>query len=71
MIICGMSLFDIGTRHHDFHAHGAQMKDFFLTHLVWNDEDKLVTLLGCNQRQGKTGIPGCCLDQRISKFQFP
>ena len=70
LIIFGMALADIGTRHAHFGAERAQMLDLFARHLVGHDEDDAVALGDADLGEAEAGIAGGRLDDGAAALEL-
>jgi hypothetical protein len=68
-IVFRMSLADIRAGQHHLGAHGPEVKDLLLAHLVGNDEEQPITFLRRHQREPEPGVARRCLDQRAAGRQ--
>ena len=69
LVVLGMALVHVRACHHHFGAHGAQVKDLLLAHLVGDDEQQPVALLPGHQRKAQTGVAGRRLDERAARLE--
>ena len=71
LVILGMTFCNIRACQHDLGAHGAQVENLFLAHLVRQHENQVITLLCRNQRKADAGVAGGRLDERVSGLDIP
>ena len=68
LVVFRVALGDIGPGQHDLRAHGAQVEDFLLAHLVGDDQDQAVALLPGDQGEPEPGIAGRGLDEGAARL---
>ncbi len=71
LVVLRMALDHIRARHHHFGAHGLQVKDLLLAHLVGDDQQQPVALAGRDQGQPQARIAGGGFDQRGAGLDAP
>ncbi len=64
LVVIGMAFADIGTSDPDVGAERTEMINLLLAHLVRNDEDQAIALLGGRERLAEAGIAGRRLNQQ-------
>ena len=69
LVVLRMALLDVGAREHDLRAHGAQVEDLLLAHLVRQHQHDAVALLERDEREAEPGVAGGRLDDRAARFQ--
>ena len=70
LIIFRMTAGDVGARHPHLGAERAHVRDFFLRHLVGDNENAAVAFCAGDQSQAEAGIPGSRLDNGAARLQF-
>ncbi len=70
LIIFRVTAGDVRARHPHLGAERAHVGDFFLRHLVGNNENAAVAFGAGDQSQAETGIAGSRLDDRAARLQF-
>ncbi len=71
LVIFRMPARDIGARHPHFRAERAHVRDFFLRHLVGNDEDDAITFGRGDERETEAGVAGGGFDDGAAGLEVP
>jgi hypothetical protein len=71
LIVFRVPLADVGARQAHLGAHGLEVEDLLLGHLVRHHDDQLVALLGRHQRERQAGVAGGRLDDRAAGLEPP
>src|SRR5690606_26377718 len=58
LVVVGVPLLDIGAGEDDLGAHGAEVLDLALGHLVGDDDDEVVAALPGDERERDAGVAG-------------
>src|SRR4029453_19242157 len=67
LVVLGVALADVGAGHAHLGAHPAQVEHLLLAHLVRDDEDEPVALLGGHEREPEPRVARGRLDERRSR----
>ena len=70
LIVFGMAASHVGPRHDHFGAERFDVRDFFLRHLVGDNENDSITFRAGNQRQTETGVSRRRFDHGPARLQF-
>ena len=70
LVVLGVSLAHIGAREHHLGAHGAQVGDLLITHLVGNDHREAVALLPRHERERETRVARSRLDDAAALLEL-
>ncbi len=69
-VILRMTFADVGACQHDLGAHGLEVEDLLLAHLVRNDEQQAIALLRGDQRQPQPRVTCGGLDKSAARLDL-